>query len=173
MEAKSEYANLTNQELHRRAKNYDNVMNEGGEGYNPFWEELERRADQKERELSAKLAATPQGRIEALYKRVEAECGSIARESSPDGSAIDKLQNQLYAEIHEIQAEMKTAFETEWTLEITKARRIEWNTFAEATLCPLLRAKKGMEMAKRMRDRQERQGWTMHQLKTAIERHNL
>lgn len=160
---------MTNEELRIAARDYDNIMNEGGEGYNPYHSEMEIR-DHKEAVAQAKAhAATPQGRIDALYRRIELECGSVAREWG-NTEEIDALQSLLYDEIDKIKAEIDAEFLKIWTLDITKSRRIGWNEFVKAELIPL---GKGPAMMRRLHERQKDQGWTLDDLKKAIKAQNL
>ena len=163
---------MTIQELTAAARNYNNIMNEGGDGYNPYDNEMERRAANAERKRIAEYAATPKGRIDALYRRIERECGSVAREWG-NTEEINALQNSLYAEINQIKAEMERDFLTVWDLETTKTRRIEWNGFAKSTLIPMSKSGKSVEMHRLKREREKNQGWTMDDLKKAIKTHNL
>lgn len=160
---------MTTSELIISARNYNNLMNEGGEGYNPYEDEMERRASVSAAKAAAEHAATPQGRIDALYRRIEIECGSVAREWGND-EEIDALQSSLYAEINTIKAEINADFLQTWTLEITKARRIEWNNFANTELKAL---GSGPAMMRRYTEKQKSQGWTMDDLKKAVKAHNL
>lgn len=160
---------MTINELVAAARNYDNVVNEGGEGYNPYNNELERRAAKEEAKRAAEHAATPQGRLDALYRRVERECGSVAREWG-NNEEIDALQSSLYAEIDKIKAEMESEFLMAWTLDITKARREEWNNFVKAEIIPINGTPKAH---KALYQRQQDQGWTMNDLKKAVALHGL
>lgn len=160
---------MTNNELATAARTYNNVHNEGGEGYNPYKDEMERRASNSAAKAAAEHAATPQGKIDALYCRIERECGSVAREWG-NTAEIDALQSSLYAEINKIKAELDAEFLQTWTLEITRARRIEWNNFANTELKAL---GSGPAMMRRYAEKQKSQGWTMEDLKKAVKAHNL
>jgi hypothetical protein len=163
---------MTNQELRDAARTYDKVNNEGGEGYNPYSQELERREHEELREQAKAHAKTPQGKIDALYRRIKIECGSVAREWG-NTEEIDALQSSLYAEIEKIKAEIDAEFLKIWTLETTKARREEWNNFANGTLIPMSKAGKSAEMHRIMRNREKDQGWTLADLKKAVTLHGL
>jgi hypothetical protein len=160
---------MTTQDLIKAARNYNNVMNEGGDGYNPYDEEMERRAHEAATKAATKHAATPQGRIDALHRRIELECGSVAREWG-NTAEIEALQSSLYAEINKIKAEIDAEFLQTWTIETTKARRIEWNNFANTELKPL---GSGPAMMRRFAEKQKIQGWTMEDLRKAVKAHNL
>jgi len=163
---------MTTDELRTAARNYDNAINEGGEGYNPYRSEMERREHEQLAAEAKAHAETPQGRIDALYRRVELECGSVAREWK-NNEEIDALQSSLYDEIDKIKAEMDAEFLATWTLETTKSRRITWNDFANETLIPMSKAGKSVEMHRIMWDREKDQGWTMADLKKAVTLHDL
>lgn len=160
---------MTIQELAAAARNYDNLMNEGGDGYNPFNREMERRAAKSRAKAAAEHAATPQGRIDALHRRIRTECGSVAREWG-DTEKIDTLQASLYAEIHKIETEMEANFLATWTLDVTKARRETWNDFIRANFTG--RKMTPDDMAK-LHARENSQGWTLDDLKKAVKAHNL
>jgi len=160
-------AEMTEQELVIAARNHDNVMNEGGDGYNPYNNELERRAAKSQAKAAAEYAATPRGKIDALYRRIDRECGSIAREWG-DTEKIDALEASLYAEIDKIKAEMDAEFKKVWDVETTKNRRDEWNDFANSTLIPMSKAGKSVEMSRLMRGREKSQGWTLDDLRKAV-----
>lgn len=102
-----EMRELTARELRDAARDYDSVHNEGDDGYNPYRREMERRSREDATAKAQSYAQTPQGRIDALYRRIERECGSIAREWG-NAEDIDALQAALYAEIDGIKAEMGT-----------------------------------------------------------------
>jgi len=70
---------MTITELKKAEKEYTTVMNEGGEGYNPYTEEL-----------------------------------------ASEDRIVENRRNLL------------AIFKAEWTLEITKSRRIEWNNFVRS-----------------------------------------
>lgn len=146
-------------------REYDRIHNECGEGYN----QIRAKRDQEEWEASQaeakKYAVTPHGRIAALRRRIELECGSVAREWG-NGEAIDALQKSLYAEIKTIESEINAAFLAQWTPEVTQARRDAWNNMVKA-------GKFGKVGSKRVNfaavaKQQETQGWTLEELKKAI-----
>jgi len=146
---------LTTEELKTASVNYDNVVNEGAGGFNPYRAELERRS------AKITLPQTRDGRKDKLRREIEHIEGSIARESGmddPDAAAL------LRAELAEIQAEEKAEFAAEWTPAVTAARRAEWNTWLQS---------QGRTVTSAQVRRQERaQGWTMAELKTAVASHN-
>lgn len=160
---------MTSQELRDAARNYDRVNNEGGEGYNPYTQELERREHEELRTQAKAHAETPQGRIDTLYRRIELECGSVAREWG-NAEEINTLQSSLYTEIDKIKAEIDAEFLKTWTLDITKARREEWNNFVKAEIIPINGTPKAY---KALYQRQQDQGWTLNELKKAVALHGL
>ncbi len=160
--------NLTNQELIAKAKQYDHFQNEGGEGYNPYWSELEKR----EMEETAKKAAQPKTKkeqITSLQEKIRKECGSVAREWG--GDEIDKKQAAYYAEIKKLEAEIESEFLSIWTPEETARRRKEWNDFAKALIGNKKRITPGD--ARELGKRQSDQGWTVDNLKKAVKLNNL
>jgi vacuolar-type H+-ATPase subunit I/STV1 len=165
----NELKNLTDQELTQRAANYDNAFNEGGDGCNPFREELANRSRIAEKAIKAAEAATPKGRIKNIERRIEIECGSIAMESG-DPDKVRELRMSLRAEIEEIEKEIEQSFVNEWTLETTKARRAEWNQYANTELKSLSGTPR---MWKAVLAKEKEQGWTMEQLKKAVKLHGI
>lgn len=158
---------MKNEQL--KAQNYDAINNEGGEGYNPYRQEMERR-EHAELAADAKAhAATPQSRIHALYRRIERECGSVAREWG-NNEEIDALQSSLYAEIDRIKAEMNADFLATWNLETTKSRRQTWNDMVRSGKFGKIGGKMDF---KAIREQENQQGWTLDELKKAIKTHNL
>ena len=160
--------NLTIQEIVKRARNYDNVVNEGGEGYNPFNDELERRAAEAARKRAA-APKTKKEQVEALHNRIRIECGSVAREWGNE--KIDKKQAGLYAEIKEIEAKIETEFWISWTLEETKIRRESWNGFVKSLMDSNGRIS-GQDNLK-IYAQTTQQGWELKDLKKAVKHYNL
>lgn len=160
---------MTSQELRDAARTYDRVNNEGGEGYNPYTQELERGEHEELRKQAKAHAETPQGKIDALYRRIELECGSVAREWG-NSEEIDALQSSLCAAIDNIKAEIDAEFLKTWTLEITKARRQEWNSWVRAELGTSPMTPDKMRM---LHNRQQTQGWSTADLRKAIALHNI
>jgi hypothetical protein len=148
---------------------YDRIYNEGGEGYNPIRAQREKEELEAAQKEAKKYALTPQGRIDALHRRIELECGSVAREWG-DNAKIDDLEASLYAEINKIRAEVDADFLATWTLETTQARRKEWNTFVNAELCggPMT-----PEKYRKMHNKTTQLGWGMEDLKRAVKLHGI
>jgi uncharacterized protein with von Willebrand factor type A (vWA) domain len=139
---------------------YDLINNEGGEGYNPY------RAERKKREWEERQAwgKTREGRKDRIYRLLGAKDCSIARECGTYNQAeIDELRAQLRG----IEAEEQAEFLALWPLEITKARRVAWNARVNA-----LEFGKKVDFRKVHRAETE-QGWTMSDLKKAVQLHNL
>ena len=108
-------------------REYDNLHNEGGEGFNP----IRAKREQVEWIAAQERAREPKTReeqIEALYRRLEIECGSVAREWGSE--AVDALQKNLYAQINALKAELEAEFLATWTAEVTASRRAAWNANA-------------------------------------------
>lgn len=145
-------------------RTYDRVCNEGyTDGYNPYRAERERKEQEAEIARARAYALTPQGKIDALNKRIERECGSVAREWG-NADEINTLETSLYAEIKVIRAEIDAEFCKTWTVDVTKSRRLEWNARVEAGEFRKIGAKHRVE---------QDQGWTMDDLKKAVKIHGL
>jgi len=161
---------MTHTELKKKAREYDNIMNEGGEGFNPYRSEIERR----EMDEAKKRAALPKNRqqqIADLYEKVRLECGSVAR-GWGDEEEIDKKQAEYYAEIERIEAEIEADFAAEWTPEVTTERRKNWNDWVRTELLPN-RGRMTPEDNQRLYEKEKELGWTMADLKKAVKINNL
>lgn len=153
---------LTHEQLINKIKQYDNVHNEGGDGYNPYKDELSRRQFEYEKNR----VKSPEEQKYALLKEIAALDCSIARESgSYDAGKISALR----AKIEEIEAKQEEDFLKIWTLEITKSRRIEWNTFASAAMAKYSRK----ELPAVITEKQRELGWWIDDLRKAVKIHNL
>ena len=151
-------------------KAYDNAINEGGEGYNPYRAKREKEEWLAEQDEARKYAATPQGKIDALYRRIKLECGSVAREWG-NSEEINALQSSLYAEINKIEAEIKAEFLNVWTLDTTKSRRKTWNSMVKAGKFGKIGG--GQVDFVAVLKQETAQGWTLESLRRAIKAHNL
>ena len=149
-------------------REFDRINNEGGEGYNPYRADRERREFEDRKAAAAAYALTPEGRIDALRKRIELECGSVARDWG-DNEAIDALARDLYAQIQTIRDGIDAPFLAVWTLAVTTGRRAAWN--AKVRAGEFNRGKK-VDMDK-MRSAEKAQGWTLNELKKAVEIYKL
>jgi len=147
-------------------RNYNKIYNEGGEGYNPHRQTREQGEHAILRAQAKAHAETPQGKIDALYRRIELECGSVAREWG-NTKEIDALQSSLYAEIDKIKKEIEAEFLKTWTLDETKARRADWNGFVK-TKISLINKNPGL-----LRKKEQDQGWTVADLKKAVAIHKI
>ena len=148
-----------------KEREYDMIHNEGGEGYNPYRAKREQQEWQTEQEEARRYVQTPKGRIDALYRRIERECGSIAREWG-NMKEIDALQDDLYSQIKKMEGEINAEFLAVWTLEETQKRRTEWNNRVKAGEFGAIGS--GRVDVKSIRAQEQRQGWTLDQLKKAI-----
>jgi len=158
----SNYQDMTDEQLHTAARKYRNSMLEGGEGYNPYDEEIERRADEAWR---AKVAADPKlqraERKDAIRREINILDCSIARESGTyDEDAIIALR----AELDAIESDEQAEFLAEWTPEVTKARRAEWNAKVKAG-----QIKDGRDII----DAERELGYRMSDIKRAVKANNL
>jgi len=156
---------MTDQELRSSTQDYDNIQNEGGEGYNPYRSEMERR----EHEATINQPKSKQDKIDALYNRINRECGSVAREWG-NNAEIDAKQTDIYKEISSLKAEIEADFIADWPIELTKTRRIEWNDFIKNTIGT---GKVGPNESRAIYKKQGDQGWMMADLKKAVKHHKL
>lgn len=128
---------------------YDNINNEGGDGYNPIREARERA------EIEA-IQNAPRTRIDILDD-IERYDSSIALESGTyDEARVAALQQELA----DFDAKEEAEFKTVWTADVTAARRAEWNEWVKS---------QGAKVdARALVLRQHNQGWTIDQLKKAV-----
>ncbi len=92
------YSNLTDNQLLEKAQQYDDLYNEGGEGFNPYRDELEKRT-------MAELSKEPETLAERkrkIMKQIELKDSSVAREF---GTYNKKEIDALRAEVEEIERE--------------------------------------------------------------------
>jgi hypothetical protein len=87
---------MTREQLIEAARKYNMINNEGGQGYNPYHDEIERR-EMEEAKAEAAKPMTKQQQIEALQDKIRVECGSVAREW--DADEVDRKEAAYYAEI--------------------------------------------------------------------------
>lgn len=160
--------NMTRSEIIEKGKTYDNVQNEGGEGYNPYWSELERR-DIESSKIDAVKPRSKKDQISALHDKIRIECGSVAREWGNEEA--DKKQAGYYAEIKALETAIETEFSAEWTLETTKTRRVSWNDFIRSLMNS--KGQIGPQSQPKIYQRKIEQGWGLDDLKKAIKLHNL
>jgi len=156
--------NMTTKQIVKAGKEYDKINNEGGEGYNPYWTEMERR----EIETTSK-PITKKDRIKALNKKIRTECGSVAREWGND-EEIDKKHATYYAEITKIEKEIEEEFASEWTLEVTKNRREAWNSFVKAEIAG---GKMTLKKYQKMYEWTKDNGYGLDDIKKAVALHNI
>jgi len=131
-------------------KKYDNLFNEGGEGYNPYRTERE----QKENEIKR-----PRTRDDILRELQSLDC-SLARES---GTYNPEKIKQLQDELSELEHQQNEKFLLEWTAEVTQARRENWNEMVRSG-----KFGNGKVDWNILRTQEKNQGWTMEDMKKAV-----
>lgn len=150
--------NLTNAQLQEKAKSYAMMANEGGEGYNPFSVELDRRL-QEERSAKPKTLEEQEASILSELSRKD---NSIARESGTfDAEEVSNLRKELES----VREKKEQSFFSEWTREETAARRHAWNS-AMAEKMRTGEKVNILEMADKF-------GFYMEDLKKAVSHYNL
>lgn len=93
-----DYSNMTNSDLARAARQYDVTNNEGGEGYNPYLEELDRRYSEMQKATIAAQKAewTPEvtaERKERWNAAVKANMPAGKMNATQMQAFIDKIEN--------------------------------------------------------------------------------
>jgi hypothetical protein len=146
---------MTTTDLMREARRYDNLHNEGGDGYNPYRVEMSRRDHEAE-------ANRPRTRDDVVQEILRLDC-EIARESGTLNEArIAELRAELKAMDDAADAKMLQA----WPLAVTVARRAAWNDMVRSG-----KFGSGKLDLRAVQRQEQEQGWTMGQLKRAVELH--
>lgn len=156
---------MTHIELSAAARNYDNIVNEGGEGYNPYQSEIDRR----DHEAIINRPKTKQDKIDTLYRQINRECGSVAREWS-NNEAIDAKQSKIHDEINRLKAEVNAEFLSVWSIDVTQTRRKSWNDMVKDGKFSIDSKRVDFQA---MHNQEKTQGWTLDELRGAVKLHNL
>jgi acetyl-CoA acetyltransferase len=139
-----------------KAAEYKRNMLEGGEGYNPHAAELERR----ELATEAARTITPAERRCQILRELETADSTAARECGAyDATRVQALRDEL--------AMLTPA---EWTREETITIRAAWNARVKAGE---FTGRDGKIDAVKVQAAMTAQGWTINDLKRAIQTHNL
>jgi len=133
-------------------RQYDNLNNEGADGYNPI------RQNRLARETAETRAnVTDEDRRYRLL--------TIMAATSTNDPMYVELNDQLAVVEARIKATHDVKMRAEWTIETTKSRRQTWNAWA----CGL----NGNISGKVIANKERELGWTMADLKEAVKMHNL
>ncbi len=153
---------LTDRDLQAAAERHDDTINEGGEGYNPYRSEIERR----EREARRQQPQTREDRRASIVHTLSIMDCSSARESGTyDADRVAALR----ADLAEIDTETQSEFAAEWTLEITRERRAAWNRRVRADEFGADGRIDNAAICAVYKD----QGWDLSALKRAINLHGI
>ncbi|MCK4820371.1 hypothetical protein KA005_31695 [bacterium] len=159
-----QYSDYTIPELRQKEVEYDNIYNEGGEGYNPYREESEKRFFESERERPK----TKDEQRYSLLKELSIQESTTFKESGMyDQKKVDKLRGELESLKHEEQQDLKD----KWPKEKTVERRKEWND-----LIRKLSGEDGnlsREAIKKIHEKEIEQGWQGKELKDAVKMHGI
>ena len=146
-------------------RTYDQINNEGGEGYNPY------RARRQEDGAKAARAAYRRGEYEILHDLEICDC-SIARES---GTYDAERVAALRAELVDFLARRDADFLAIWPLELTRSRRAAWNARVRSGEFGAPGKKYSGATARANYARVEaacrEQGWRVSDLRRAVELH--
>lgn len=138
-----------------RERAYDNAINEGGEGYNPYRAERE----------DAVAVDMPRSIDDVLH---DLEIHDSAAMRASDANNAEKVA-ALRAELAALEAAEQAEFLAEWSLEVTRQRRADWNAWVRGSLS---KADKRY-IGRMLREQQDKQGWKQRDLNKAIEIHGL
>lgn len=155
----SKIKTMTDSELTAAATAYDRIHNEGGEGYNPYRNEIDCRA------AAAPASANPKDQIDRLQHRIRVECGSVARETEGN-EIVDAREDGIRSQIAELQAQIDADFAAVWTVELTTERRERYNEIARLKMADKIT---GIEFRRRV-DALE---YSIDDLRKAIKINNL
>ena len=126
-----------------------------------FWKERDARLE-ADANLVQEVANSPEGRLEAAERKLRAM-------HYDRGAYTDDQVKEQQGKVREIEAEIRAAqearFAAEWTLEVTKARRAEWNAWARSLTGPISNAE--------LLSQEEKFGFTFRDMKKAIKLHRL
>ena len=151
---------MTREELIKAAERFDKVYNEGGDGYNPY------RAKLADLENNEKITFSGEA---AIIDRIDA----LTRKANTAAKLYDtEEEKRCRAEIEKLQKELDDMFAAEWTEEVTKARRQEWNNFVKTQLT----GPNGKLIDKyweKINEWRDTHGWDNKDLKRALELHNI
>lgn len=149
---------MTIEELNVAKRNYDKGHNEGGEGYNPYADEISRRE-------AAHIKANPTPRTRYDITR------DINRVYQSSGNYIDGGAeiNALNAELAAFDAAESAKFAAEWTLEVFTARRAEWN----AAIAEILKNNGNKVPPREYNALVQRMGYDVEDIKRAKKLHGI
>ena len=113
---------LTKSELEKKARQYDYVNNEGGEGYNPYREQLKTIENEEYKATHKRDEYDILKELESCDCSIAKECGTYNQDK------VDALRKEL----DDLRAEKENEFIAKWTPEYTQKIREEWNTAVRA-----------------------------------------
>jgi len=129
-----------------KASEWDRINNEGGEGFNPY------------RHTNDEFEPQPRT-IETVRREW------LAISPYDEAPAMVAKRNALRAELDAMEAEADAAFDAEWTVEVTVARRAEWNEW--------VMSHNGSPTPHQVEDQCRVQGFGLDDLRRAVKRHGL
>ena len=150
--------NMTAAELTAAAKKYDNLHNEGGEGYNPYRDEIDNRA------IDARKNA-PRTEDDVL-RDLERYDSSIARECGTYNA--DKVA-ALNAELADLRKSADDKFLAVWTIDELNYRRAAWNAEMDKIRATGAKGLTPIQFAKI----QKKLGFTLDDIKKAKKLHGI
>jgi len=154
---------MTDSDLARRARDYDAAQNEGGDGYNPYQAEADRREEQIT-DAQPRTIESLEREIELLRGTAHANWGQLSEATAAKIAALEQQLAPLVAAEEAEKAREEEAHWAEWTAEETSRRRGAFNARVAAgefsSKLALLTAERD-------------QGWTLKDLKRAIKHHRL
>lgn len=152
---------LTVDQLQTAAANHDAVINEGGDGYNPYRDEIARRDSE---------TTTPpslQEQLNRVTNQLNAIPSRVMQHKSGSPQEIAEL-DALTATQDNLKTAIAKAFADEWTPDETQRRRNEWNARVKAGEFNTTAGQIDYKLADQA---QRDQGWSFSDLKKAVAMH--
>lgn len=150
-------------------------MRETNWGKKAYWDE-----QKKEEEIYKKEMKEFNNSPEGQQRKIERKIASLETLRTDSGLTKDQAEELKRAEedlaaaktqARLLKKQAEEGKKTEWTIEVTKKRRQEWNGRVKSGEFNL--AHKPKISWDKVREGEEKQGWTHEELKAAIKRHDL
>jgi hypothetical protein len=152
------YARMSESDLLVAARSYDAVHNEGGEGYNPYRDEIAQRSNRAR-------AEKPRTKGDVLHELMLID-NAVARECGTyDADRVAALQAEYNVLASAEEASALGRFVAEWTRSVTIERRARWNSNMRQAI------KEGRKV--NLAAEQKASGHTLAALQQAIAMHKL
>lgn len=119
-----------------------------------------------------RYASSPEGKLAAAQSKLDAMRFAHVEDGMYTDAEIAAQQQVVDSMAGEIKAEADAKFAAEWTLEVTQQRRQEWNALVRSGALSRPGKPNMIDPAK-VRNQEQRQGWTVDSAKAAAKLHNI